>query len=93
MLDIEFIPRILYNMVIFLKPILPESIINEYSSILEMDPIDQKSAVQRIIKPYEFCLHDFIIDCITRNNLDVNDFKEEDILKFKRYLTALCEVV
>ena len=93
MLDVVFIPQILNNMVEFLKPHLPESILNDYLSILEMDPMEQKSAIQREIKPYEFALDDFIIDTINRNGMKTSDFKQEDLLKFRRYLSALCDAV
>lgn len=92
-LDIEFIPRIINSMIVFLKPIVPSSIFQQYSSILELDPMEQKCAIQREIKPYEFCLEDFIEEMITKHGLKVEDFRREDILKFKRYLSALCDAV
>lgn len=91
MLDIEFIPKILKKMVEFLTPLVPHDLVKNYHFILEIDPLDQKCAIQRELKPYEFDLDGFIEKLFSDHNLKIMDYKKEDIIKFRRFLQALCE--
>lgn len=91
MLDIEMIPKLLIKMVAFLEPLVPKELLENYRFILKMDPIDQKCAIQRELKPYEFDLDGLVEKIFKDHNIKIDSQKKEDITKFKRYLEALCE--
>lgn len=93
MLDIEFIPKILKNMILFLENKVPSTLLDNYCSILEMDPLEQKSIIQRELKPYELSLNELIEKLMSDHGLNKNQFSKDDLIKFKRYLEALCESV
>lgn len=93
MLDVDFIPKVISKMVDFLKPKLPSDLVLKYKVILDLDPLEQKSVIQRELKPYELCLDDFIESLIKKHGMEPKKFNDEDLHKFKRYLSALCEAV
>ena len=93
MLDIDFIPQVINSLVSFLRDKVPEELINRYYHILNLSPLDQKSLIQRELKPYEFTLNEFIHHLMITHGLDPNTFSKEHQSKFKRYLEALIEAV
>lgn len=92
MIDVDFIPKVLENLIKFLKEIVPE-VVSSYEDIHQFTPLEQKSIIQRELKPYQLSLEAFIENLIQTHGLDIKNYKEEDLCKFKRFLQALCEAV
>lgn len=90
----EFLLQKVKNFTMFINSNIKNEQLNK--EIVQLNKINSSDVVMYImmeIKPYENCLDDYIHMMIRKYNLNTNDFNDDVLQKFKRYLKCFIDII